>query len=233
MRLVSRITLFSALVCLVPYAAQADPIDINVGDSVTIQQISPDITTGAGPFALTVNGDALTSFVSLCLQANVGTWEDMANTFYVAGITDFATWQSDAVGGDENGHDQLSSQTAWLYTQFRQGTLTGYDGSGVADDALQWAVWQLEDERGTAPEGETYSALANSFVQLAEDAVANGFTGIGDVRVLNLVNADGSDAQDQLVFVPEASSLEMLALGALLLFVGRRRFGMPQVGGFA
>ena len=93
----------------------------------------------------------------------------------------------------------------------------------TAVDSLQWAIWQLQGEK-TIPLGETWTNLANSFIDLSNQAVANGTTIGSDVGVLNLNYADGSDAQDQLTIVPEPSSLQFLGFGAVALFVGHRRF---------
>jgi hypothetical protein len=230
MRAVSRVVLLVTLVWLAPHVAQAD--SIMVGDSVVVQQVSGNGNTGAGPFITTVNGDPSTAFISFCVQPDIGTWADLGTTQYVAGVTDFITWEPASMGGDANGQNFLTSQTAWLFTQFREGTLAGYDQSVTAGDALQFALWQLQNQMAV-PQGKTYSTLANSFIALADQAVTNGFTGIGDVRVLNLVNADGTDAQDQLTMLPEPSTIELLALGALALFVARQRFGVSRVCGLA
>jgi len=226
MRVVTRIVLLGTLVWLAPQVARAD--SIVVGDTVVFQQAYTDGNTGAGPFITTVNGDPSTAFVTFCVQPDVGTWADLGTTQYVAGVSDFITWEPESMGGDADGKNFLTSQTAWLYTQFREGSLAGYDQSVNAGDALQFALWQLQNQVAV-PEGKDYSALANSFIALADQAVANGFTGIGDVRILNLVNADGTDAQDQLTMVPEPSSFELLALGAFAIFVARQRFGLSRV----
>jgi len=217
MRIVKRVTLLLALVMCLPHGAQAD--NIAVGDSVTFAQGIGD--TGA-PIFVTANGDPTTTFVSFCMQSEVGGPGDFSTTMYVAGISDYATFQPEDQGGDANGRDYLTSQTAWLYTGFRDGTLTGFDGSRIAATALQWAIWQLQGEK-TVPEGEDWSALATSFIDLSNQAVTNGFTGTGNVGVLNLVYANGTDAQDQLTLLPEPSSLELLGLGAVALFFSRRR----------
>jgi hypothetical protein len=226
MRSVRRAVLLLALFWLVPRVAVADPI---TGNTVILQS-QQENASGAGPFTATVNGDPSTAFVTLCLQADVGTWADLGTPLAIEGVTDSASYQNSNQGGEDNGRDPLSSQTAWLFTQFRNGTLEGYDQSPAAAAAVQYAIWELEGERAI-PAGAEYSGLANSFVALANEAVANGFTGIGDVRVLNLVNADGTDAQDQLVMVqdevtlvPEPSSAGLLAVGAFLVLVGRGRF---------
>jgi len=224
MRNVRRAVLLLALVWLVPRAALADPI---TGTVILETQQAND--SGAGPFIATANGDPSTAFITFCLQVDVGSWADLGTPLAIAGVTDSASFQGPDQGGGDSGQDPLSSQTAWLYTQFRNGTLDGFDDSPAAAAAVQFAIWQLEDER-VIPDGQDYSALANSFVALANEAVANGFSGLGDVRVLNLVNADGTDAQDQLIMVqdevtlvPEPSSAGLLAVGALLVFVARGR----------
>ena len=226
MRVVSRVVLLVTLVWLAPHVARAD--SISVGDTIVLNQITNRGTTGAGPFIGTVNGDASTAFVTFCVQPDVGTWADLGTTQYVAGVSDFITSEPESMGGNADGQNFLTSQTAWLYTQFRDGALAGYDQSVKAGDALQYALWQLQNEMAV-PQGKTYSALANSFIALADQAVSNGFTGIGDIRVLNLVNADGTDAQDQLTMLPEPSSFELLALGMFALFVARQRFGAKRV----
>ena len=55
----------------------------------------------------------------------------------------------------------------------------------------------------------------NVFVVMANNAVASGqWQGIGNVRVLNLSNGAGTEAQDQLTLVPEPATSALLALGA-------------------
>jgi hypothetical protein len=94
-------------------------------------------------------------------------------------------------------------------------------------DSLQWAIWVLEDEEWEVPAG-AWKPLANHFIDLANQAVANGFSGIGDVRVLNLVSSDGVDMQDQLALVtPEPPTGALLICGLLGLAVARRRWHAP------
>ena len=220
---VKRLAICSAILFLCAHPARADGIAI--GDTVTF---APGLGSIGGPTLVTINNDPSTTFESFCMQANVGGWGDFSTTMVVTGVTDYATYQPMDQGGDQNGNDYLTSQTAWLYTQFRN-TGLGSDGfdysSSNSYDALQWAIWQLQGEK-VIPDGMGFTSLANTFIAAANDAVANGFSGIGDVRVLNLnYAADGTDAQDQLTFVPEPTTIELLGLGILALYVGRRRFG--------
>jgi hypothetical protein len=130
---------------------------------------------------------------------------------------DFAI-NTGAVNGGHGGQtspnfDPISPETAFLYTNFRLGTLVGFDygaGRKASADALQDAIWFLEDEGGAN----------NAFVALAKAAVTNGlWVGIGDVRVLNLTQGT-SRRQDQLTIIP-APATGLVLLG--LAFTRRRR----------
>jgi hypothetical protein len=142
-------------------------------------------------------------------------------------------------GGQPPNGDPLSIGTAWLYSQFAAGTLSGYNyGASRTSSAgaLQQAIWWLEAE----PNG-----ARNSFINTAEDALfgTHGATQdaliVGDayyaefgVVALNL-GAPGL-VQDQLFItsltptpVPEpttmlAGALLLLPFGASTLRILRR-----------
>jgi len=222
MSILRRVAFLLPILLLASRTAQAD--SVAVGDAITFAHGAG--TTGAGEFILTVNGDPASRFATFCV--NPWAYADTVSTFYVYQISDYAWWLDDNVGGDANGRDYLTSQTAWLYTKFRDGTLSGYDGSDNAADALQFAIWVLQSNFGSIDPDGAYAPLANYFIGLANQAVANGFAGLGDVKVLNLRQADGSYAQDQLVLVPglpspEPGSLALLGCGAAVLWASRRR----------
>ena len=126
-------------------------------------------------------------------------------------------------GRNTNAGDNLSSKTAFLYTMFATGKLSGYDYTpGVerrssSAGLLQTAIWYFEDEVTLAnPE-------SNIFVKMANDAVATGGDwedmGIGSVRILNLSKLTGAVAQDQLYYVPAPAAIGLGLLG--LAIVGR------------
>jgi len=127
-----------------------------------------------------------------------------------------------AVGGGVSGQtspsfDDLDPRTAYLYTEFRYGTLAGFDygaGRTASAGALQDAIWFIEGEGGAN----------NAFVALATAAVTNNlWTGIGDVRVLNITRANGDPGQDQLTLVPAPGAAALLGGAGLLLGARRRR----------
>jgi hypothetical protein len=141
---------------------------------------------------------------------------------------------------DANGnwYDPISSETAYLYTQFWNGTLSWTDSSGNAKDydytvgsgraasaaALQQAIWYLENEQTIT----NTSSDAYRLVLAAQSAVSSGqWSGIGNVRVLTLTDSSSGAHQDQLFMVPLPRSV-LLGLGLMgglgvVGFVRRRR----------
>lgn len=126
-----------------------------------------------------------------------------------------------------NQGDTLSVGSAWLYEQFRFGTLSGpaattYLSSRDANAGLlQQAFWYLENEGGGAY--SYYVGLAVShFGSLA--AAQADITLSSKVKVLNLWGANGLDVQSQLVYVPDAGmTAALLGLGLLSLAAFRRK----------
>lgn len=112
--------------------------------------------------------------------------------------------------------DPLDPMTAYLYTKFATGTLTGYTyvGAGRAADAgeLQNAIWFIEQEIGGMLSGK-----ALQWYNEASTAVSSGaWVGIGNVRVLNLYDNTLVTARQDMLYlvpVPGAALLGFLGLG--------------------
>lgn len=142
--------------------------------------------------------------------------------------------------GAKGARNYLTMGTAYLYSQFAQGKLSGYDytsgpGREVSADELQDAIWYLQGEMTTGNGGNqndwdngnlAYSfnlsdPTADPFVALAEQACGNSLAGaectntLYYVQVLELT-CGTQPAQDQLIYcpVPEPGTL---AAGALFL----------------
>jgi hypothetical protein len=131
-------------------------------------------------------GNGLTgfNFQSFCLENSTPPEYIYQNTTYNVAISNKAIY-----GGVGPAGDPISTQTAWLYSQFASGNLfTTHGYTHAQAGALQQAFWFLEGENGGAN---------NSWVALA-NANANGT--LYGVEVLNLTKADGTLCQDQLVF---------------------------------
>ena len=132
-----------------------------------------------GEFVLTPDTGA--PFNSFCLERN---------EFISLGGTYSYTVNNSAVAGGLAGGspDPISIGTAYLYSQFRAGTLTGYTSASSANQtALQEAFWWLEDE---IPTGDyPFDPTLNPYLTLANDALA------GDLDALK-ADANGAYAVD-------------------------------------
>ena len=223
--------------------ALADPVSITLGNGY-----------GAGPggeFKAIVTGTydpfqgpsvlygVNTDFITFCLEKSES-FDSYGQTLYVKGVNTGA--KNGGAGGavpDPNGGvwDPISSQTAYLYTQFSKGTLSNYDYADAtaaqkalraADaDALQNAFWYLENELGST-QFSSLSAQTQAWINEANNKIAsNHWSGIGDVRVLNLYKDQNFQqiSQDQLYMaVPEPETYAMLLAGlGLIGFVAKRR----------
>jgi hypothetical protein len=204
-----------------------DAYSAGAGGEYKVTKFTGQVLPPMGP------GVALTGgvFQTFCIERNE--FVTMGKTY---------EWEmSDAAvnGGVGGGNpDPLGAEAAYLYHEFWYGRLDGYvyDTLGVDEraesaDQLQHALWYLENELASLD--TTTHSQAWQWVQDAQTAVANGdWTGIGNVRVLNLYTTDSSGVrtnhQDVLTVVP----LPPAALMGLMLLTGiglhqrrRRRMG--------
>ncbi len=192
----------------------------------------PEIGIGnSGEILVTPNGvpGVVGSFQTFCLetQEDLPFGEDLE-----AAVSDKAI-----MGGVGFQGDPISPETAWLYTEFRKGTLPGYNytpGVGVngsnenreiSAGNLQWAIWYLEDEQDTLFGDEDTPGDPAYFVKLAQDNAGNG---IGYVRVLNLWDPTKKvPAQDLLVtIIPAPGAILLAGLGTAMVGWLRRKRGV-------
>jgi len=155
------------------------------------------------------------SFQTFCIETD---------EYITFGKTYYVQISTNAILGGANvqSPDPLDPRTAWLYNEFLNETLTGYDfgntgiGRKTSAGALQRAIWYIEQEIGPPVHG----TLADSFVDLANasDWYANGY--IGNIRVMNLYknSACTQYAQDQLVRIPAPGAIALGSIG--VAFVG-------------
>lgn len=178
-----------------------------VGDKIKLSAGPGGGTNGGGEFYWDIlnKGVANMDFISFCMEDNelIG-W---GGTYLVGGITDAA--KSGGLGGQTApDYDPLDPRTAYLYTKFTDKTLTNFNYKEEANSgsALQLSIWYLEAEildGSSLLAAYNSSSLTKGFVASAQTAVDTGsWSGLGNVRVINLLNLDGSKAQDQLTLVP-------------------------------
>lgn len=180
------------------------------------------------------DGKGNTGFETFCMEHNENIPFGAASTY----VLNDGAIMGGAGGGISPivaGKDLLSVGTAWLYSQFAMGVLTGYDytylpvgGRYTSGTLLQEAIWYLEGEvttlvGGSNPFVTDVIAKYGTLVAAAADAGALNY----GVAVLNLYGPRGEPLQDQLVFVPEASTmiagaLLLLPLGASALRIVRK-----------
>lgn len=185
---------------------------------------------GAGPggeFIATVLSGGSGTFETFCLERNE--YFSYGETLRVNNISSAASNGGVNHGpGGTSTSDPLDARTAYLYTQFRAGTLSNYDYGNATlrpgdADALQNAIWFLENEITSV------SGQAQTWISEATSAVNSGsWSGLGQVQVLNLFRGANfaTHAQDQLYItpVPEPETYMMLLAGlGLMGFVARRR----------
>ncbi len=210
------LAIFFIAMFVVP-GAYANPINVN--NWVKVYDVPNQGNTSGGEFALksssTQNGTYTYQFNTFCLETDE--YLNYGEALKVSNISKTA-WLG---GSNTNAGDPLDKRTAYLFYHFiirDLDTLTSgaYSETGDAGaNALQKAIWYIEQESGGA--NNYLVTLANGASQANLDYAYNR------VSVLNLVHADGSNAQDLLTIVPEPATMLLLGLGLFGIGIASRR----------
>lgn len=128
-------------------------------------------------------------------------------------------------------NNPLTIGTAYLYSQFASGDLTGYDYSnstaagrlGSATE-LQLAFWWLQNEGSEGAPGASnydptnpFEAMVYNLFNGATGGEMNAANGADGVQVMVLTTSNGGYAQPQLYYsVPDAETTGVLVLASLI-----------------
>jgi hypothetical protein len=182
------------------------------------------------------------SLQTFCLETDENTLNDV-DVYISLSSADGLGSGSHAFKGGSNtdSGDDLDAKTAYLYHQFAKGTLSGYDfGSGGYNGlnrsqtagALQRLIWATEDEGGADFTNTFYSISLNADQQELIDLWNaefdnSGWTGIGDVRVLQIVYEIGPGTwhrQDFIYVTPVPGAVLLGVIGLAVAGVKLRKF---------
>jgi hypothetical protein len=168
-----------------------------------------DMTDVGGAGALTGQSD----FITFCVEKEET----------VSGATAGATYQYSLSNKIEERNSLLKAETAFLYSSFRSGALDSsvdfsFQSSSAANlISLQKAIWDIE--YGTTTAGVLETAL----VAFATSLDGGAWSGLGNVRVVNLTSQSGTVSnQSQLAVVPIPAAAWLFG-SALLGFAGISR----------
>jgi hypothetical protein len=183
-------------------------------NSVTITWENNHSPTG-GEFVMTPSVGL--PFNTFCLEMN---------QYITVGNTYSYTIGNSTDGGVSGGPDPISIGTAWLYSNFRNGTLNGFTGTEQQQEQLQNSFWYLENETTDSSATGNYISLTQAAlpsVNLFSDA--NGAYG---VDVWNLFDNSGAQCQSQLGIerVPDGGSTLLLGFIGCFAVVGFRKFSI-------
>lgn len=231
---------FAVILAFGMYVPASFGYSVEVGDWIKYENSYGNLTGEMEVWASDTHyGTYSYMYNTFCLEIS----ESMSygSSYYVNDISDSAVLGgTDGDGGATPGRDPISVGTAYLYYNFYMGTLAGYNfidptTRTTSADALQIAIWYLENEITSYSTGwhnyggyyyvtDTVRDLAQSFL---DAAAASGWTDIGTVRAVNIVNSYGQYRQSSLiaerVVTPEPLTVSLLGLGILGLGLMRRR----------
>jgi hypothetical protein len=185
--ILATLTLASSLLI---FAADASAAQVTLTRFGSVASGGDTTPAGGGPFIAAVSDGSLfgPDFITFCLETQEHVYLGASNHYEISTTVKYRGG-STAV--------PLSNDTAYLYSNFRSGSLGAFSAADYTDRAsliaLQHAIWAQEGLI-TLPNG-----LATTLFNEAEGK----WSDLGNVRVMNLGTAPGNySRQDQLAVVP-------------------------------
>jgi len=227
MRNTMRYAVVVAALCAIAAPAFADILP-QVGDKMYFTGYMNG-QQGGSLLANPTAGSNFTPFRSFCVEIEEVVW--------VGGGSNFQ-YEISSIGMQTvNGGKTLTSQAAWLYSQYRTNSLNAYNDGQLADrNALQYGIWNAmgyTDTELLAHFGSGFQSAIDSYGtrSWAGDFAASDWDGVGNVRIANMVWGNthqgqdpGCNAQDQLILVPVPGAALLGVVGLGIVAHLKRRF---------
>jgi len=173
-----------------------------------------------GPFtAYAINPSTFASFTTFCALSE--------GTLYVNGGAGYRYEVTNVGLAGTNPSYALAEHTAWLYSSFMTGSLSGYVNNKAHNDALQYGVWNSMGQTDAILQADgNFNANAKAaYLTYGWNQTPASWTGYGNVKIAQLRYLNNTTPAQDILFedVPEPTTMSLLALGGLAMLRRRKK----------